>query len=284
MGPRRIGLVACAATKRDHPDVARDLYVGSHFIKSLSLSEKVDDQTFILSAKHGLVTPEQYLKPYDATLKRMSPAQRSAWGVDVAVDLRARFGHLPVRLVFYAGVNYIQPILKAIDAFNGQAVACNRKPWDALHEAPMKGLGIGQRLHWLNVEIEQQRQRANTSFLDFLASGAPRRAAIEDLTEALDEAATSLETASKWGIRKDLTEGLEALHPWAANRAEVARRALKSMERVADPEPVNPKLLGLLKTTLGNLNDLRACHFKVLAYDTWIDAVERAIALVEPKS
>ena len=59
-----------------------------------------------------------------------------------------------------------------------------------------------------------------------LFSTAPRRTVEEDLREALDDAAASLETASRWGRQDGTKGGLREMRPWAKNRAAAARRAL----------------------------------------------------------
>lgn len=55
---------------------------------------------------------------------------------------------------------------------------------------------------------------------------ALRQSIVEGLVEALDEAAASLETASRWGTGDDLAE----LRDWARSRAECARRALAGVQ------------------------------------------------------
>ena len=68
-----------------------------------------------------------------------------------------------------------------------------------------------------------------------LFSTAPRRTVEEDLREALDDAAASLETVARWGTKGSPNHGSTAsLRSWAKSRARAARSALDPAE---DPEP-----------------------------------------------
>lgn len=71
-------VVPCGAGKLDHPAPARDLYTGTHFRHTLAKATQCahldtaaglgPTRVLILSALHGLVTPEQVLAPYDMTI------------------------------------------------------------------------------------------------------------------------------------------------------------------------------------------------------------------------
>lgn len=74
-----VALVACAAAKLDHPAPAKDLYVSSLFRKSRAYAERNADAWYILSAKHGLVSPAATIEPYDLTLNSMAIADGRRW-------------------------------------------------------------------------------------------------------------------------------------------------------------------------------------------------------------
>lgn len=139
----RVGLVGCASTKLTRPAPARDLYTSQLFRKASAYAEGTCDQWFILSAKHGLVQPDTVLEPYDMKLGRSTRyAATNAppfhdWAARVRDDLTARLtGEVDVTLVVLAGALY-------------EAITYGL-PWP--HEAPLNGLGIGQRLAWLTQE------------------------------------------------------------------------------------------------------------------------------------
>lgn len=58
-----ITLVGCVKSKLKTPAKARDLYTSSYFAKMRDYAERVAGRWFILSAKHGLVSPDQRLTP-----------------------------------------------------------------------------------------------------------------------------------------------------------------------------------------------------------------------------
>lgn len=107
----RVILVACSATKLDHPAPAADLYQGDVFRLLRRIIEHPQmhglySRWGILSAKHGLVMPEQVLAPYDVTLSAMPPEERRAWDAMVAQQLADRWGAGAIYRV-YAGRDYI---------------------------------------------------------------------------------------------------------------------------------------------------------------------------------
>lgn len=140
-----IGLVGCGSAKLRRPAPARDLYTGALFRKSRAYVEATCERWFVLSAKHGLVYPEQVLEPYDVRLGRVLPREpeRSAqpiwqWAQMVADQLAVALADTPVPvLTVLAGEQY-RTILR-------------RCSWEA--SEPMKGLGIGEQLAWLNREL-----------------------------------------------------------------------------------------------------------------------------------
>lgn len=76
-------LVACVAKKLDRPAPARDLYISAWFRKARAYVERQGRQWFILSAKHGLIDPDDVISPYDESLVRMPASERLVWGTRV---------------------------------------------------------------------------------------------------------------------------------------------------------------------------------------------------------
>jgi hypothetical protein len=85
----------------------------------------------VLSAKHGLVEPEQVLEPYDLSLADLQAEQRLAWGKRVAARLEA-LGLASAVLEVHAGGLYQETLLAA-----GRKV-----------RSPVAGLPVGKRLAW----------------------------------------------------------------------------------------------------------------------------------------
>ena len=63
-------IIACGAKKRATAARARDLYEGSYFKSNLkwALSVAPEDSIFILSAKHGLLSLNQAIEPYNVRM------------------------------------------------------------------------------------------------------------------------------------------------------------------------------------------------------------------------
>ena len=76
---RRIGLVGCVNKKVGVPRVAKDLYVSTLFVGRRSYVERSSDEWWVLSAKHGLVHPDEVLAPYNVTLKKAGRLARRSW-------------------------------------------------------------------------------------------------------------------------------------------------------------------------------------------------------------
>lgn len=139
--PSPVHLVACVAGKRERPAPARELYTSPWFQKARAYVEHQGGQWFILSAKHGLIGPDEVIEPYDETLARMSAAQRRLWGVRV-IEAMGRQIEAAAPLIVLAGRNYRDPLWSAIE-----------------HRAsvPMEGLGIGEQLAWLAARVKATR-------------------------------------------------------------------------------------------------------------------------------
>lgn len=137
-----IGVVGCSNMKRSEPCAAKDLYVGQLFIKSKQLFELMGIKWVVLSAKHGLVMPDQIIEPYNVTLNTMGAKERRAWVNSTREQLEATF---PKGTVYYAtaGVRYRE----ALEPFP--------------HHAPLRGLGIGEQLAELNRLIDKQLSERN---------------------------------------------------------------------------------------------------------------------------
>ncbi len=64
-----IVITSCSNSKKSYPCKARELYTGQLFRMVNSLCNKFDFHLKILSAKYGLIGPDQVLKPYNFRIK-----------------------------------------------------------------------------------------------------------------------------------------------------------------------------------------------------------------------
>lgn len=142
--PITVVLVACVSRKADEPRPAQDLYTSDLFRKARRYAETHGDEWFILSALHGLVTPEEIIEPYNYTLCGKRKAERQEWASRTASSLRRRVPPQS-RLIILAGEDY-----------RGELIPLLSDRYQI--EIPMLNLGIGQQLAYL--------KKANAAFAD----------------------------------------------------------------------------------------------------------------------
>lgn len=163
-----VGLVACCGKKRDVPSKAKDLYLSDLFRKSRHWAETYCDDWGILSAKYGLVGPEEVIEPYD---ERLSGARANPWtdplrfwSSNVGYQAYMRWGE-DTHYYLLAGELYRAPF----EIYNNRGFAST---------APFKGLGIGEQLGWLKNELKDApaMEKEGGPRRRKLKFGAPRKA------------------------------------------------------------------------------------------------------------
>ena len=138
---KKIVLLSCGKKKRTRRAKAGDMYVGPLFTKSLDYAKQKlsPDKIFILSAKHGLLGLGDEIEPYDKTLNNMGERERCQWASKVLKQLQSRTNLDSDHFTFLAGNNYRNSLLPHIKHYS----------------IPMKGLGIGQQLAWLDEQTSE---------------------------------------------------------------------------------------------------------------------------------
>jgi cytoplasmic iron level regulating protein YaaA (DUF328/UPF0246 family) len=131
-----ICLVSCSARKLDGRHPAKDLYASDLFCKSRCYAEHNSDRWFILSAKYGLLRPDDLVESYNVTLQTMPIAARREWTARVFSDLQSVLSPRD-RIVSLAGERYMEFLIPNLEAHGVQV------------SRPMEGLRIGEQLRWL---------------------------------------------------------------------------------------------------------------------------------------
>lgn len=155
-----IGLVACSKTKLRGAAPARELYTSRVFRASLVYAQSKCDSVYVASAKHGLVSLEEVLEPYELTLATMAAFERALWGARIATELFRRHGaefSVGDPLLALAGASYVEPIVEAYRQGYQKNIAV---------EQPLARLQIGERYAWLqyaNAYGELERAAAGGS-------------------------------------------------------------------------------------------------------------------------
>ncbi len=130
---KTVYLVSCVSEKLAQPMPARELYSSTWFKKARAFVERQTGEWLILSARYGLVEPNQVIEPYHETLKEKSVEERREWSRKVVQELRPHCS-AGTSVVFLAGEKYREFLAPALIE-----LGC--------HEVPMKGLAIGEQLH-----------------------------------------------------------------------------------------------------------------------------------------
>lgn len=128
----KIYLLSCVSKKKEGIHRAEDLYISAWFRLAKKYIKSVMDESdtwYIMSAKHGLVRPEELLESYDMYIMSMSIPERKEW----AMDILSKLDEGDREVVFIAGKNYY----KYLVPFINKCIF------------PLAGKGIGQQLKWL---------------------------------------------------------------------------------------------------------------------------------------
>jgi hypothetical protein len=138
--PGSIILTQCVSKKQQTPAPARELYTSRLFQAQRRYAEAVGDNWYILSAEHGLVTPDTELAPYDT---HISDVDAEMWADTVVSELCPV--SQPVRIT--AGAKYADPLVPELEARGVEVVE------------PFRGEGIGTRIQSM---IAASRKAENT--------------------------------------------------------------------------------------------------------------------------
>lgn len=133
---RTIYLVSCVKTKRSSTCAAADLYGSQWFTAARNYVRHRANAWYILSAKYGLVKPDDVIAPYEHTLNTMGVAARHRWAERVLSSLNEVL-QPGDNVVFLAGQRY-REFLE--DALRTRGITVN---------VPMRGLRQGEQVQWL---------------------------------------------------------------------------------------------------------------------------------------
>lgn len=108
-------LVGCVKRKLGRPAQAREMYVSALFRGRRSFVEATQRPWFILSAKYGLLEPDEVIEPYDRSMDDLPAAERVGLMRAAVHKLEARVGELAGRVIeVHAGAKYVAPLSVAL--------------------------------------------------------------------------------------------------------------------------------------------------------------------------
>ena len=128
----KIGLIGCSKKKLVGKHLARDLYQGALFQKSLAIAERLNfNMIYILSTKYGLLEIDRYVDSYNDDLTTKDKTERLSWAESVK-------NKLSIGEYYYF---------------------CGKKYWEFLPPGStmFRGTGIGEILSNLNQELANMR-------------------------------------------------------------------------------------------------------------------------------
>jgi len=133
---RTLVLVACCGPKLSGEHPAGEIYQSDLFLKSREWAEREGNEWAILSAKYGVLKPDEIISSYDVTLNEMPVEKRRLWQEMVKSQLSQ---YKSDKIIFLAGNRYCEWVDES---------------WNT--ERPMEGLGIGQQLAWLKEQNQTE--------------------------------------------------------------------------------------------------------------------------------
>jgi hypothetical protein len=128
--------VSCVGQKLSTRAKAKNLYQSAWFLKARAYVETQQCPWFILSAKYGLIHPDDLIEPYEKTLNTMPRDARMGWAGKV-FEQTLEWVALPAHITILAGKRYREYLMPSLITI-GYIV-----------DVPMDGLGIGEQLAWL---------------------------------------------------------------------------------------------------------------------------------------
>ena len=262
-------LLGCVKTKDVVPRAAKDLYVSPLFRGRRRHAEASGKPWWIVSAEHGLVGPDEIIAPYDTLIGQRPRVERERIANQVADRLDAELGTVRgKRLELHAGIEYAEAIgpelrrrgaelVRPLEGLSfGQQLAwyavergadendayTARPPSErtARAQAPIvigDGRGLSRRITELFVSGDLDlsgRAGAPASGWDgmpeVIAASTLRAAGADDVTvrrfltfcAAMDRARDA-DRLAQAAVR------LHAVHAWAFDPTEVARRSLREL-------------------------------------------------------
>jgi hypothetical protein len=108
-GPRLV-LVGSSGATAGEPVPAARLFTSPGFARARDAAVRARLPWFVLSARHGLLEPEDVVGPSDAQIGDQSAGYRTAWGAWVVAQLAERVRLDGVVVEVHGGVDFAQPL------------------------------------------------------------------------------------------------------------------------------------------------------------------------------
>ncbi|MDR1787158.1 MAG: hypothetical protein LBR16_01705 [Treponema sp.] len=133
-------LISCGKQKCGKKVKAADMYTSPRFKMALAYARKQtkgdDSRIFVLSAKHGLLSLDKVIEPYDETLNTKKAAERRDWAQKVLAQLAKVTNTEKDVFIFLTGKKYNEYLLPALK-----------------YELSLQGKNQGKTMQWLKEQL-----------------------------------------------------------------------------------------------------------------------------------
>ena len=147
---KTVVLVTCTKDKHKGAHPAGYLYTKSkNFKKYMEYAHVLtdDENIFIISALHGLLSLDSVIDWYDYTLSGKPKSVKETWGKKVSEQIMSRFNVDDTKFIILAGADYSLPL----------------RPYLPNIELPLKGVRIGYRLEKVDALIKKAKNTVDKS-------------------------------------------------------------------------------------------------------------------------
>lgn len=235
--PSAVLVLPCGRRKANGPAAARDLYVSRRFRALRRLAEDIGATYVIASAKHGIVSPDTILAPYDEDLALWPLEAQLNWGERVLDQLSAQDSR-PILLLtetYAAAVTQANALRSIPLALH--APLLNQRPSEA-EEWVQQALALATRvsdLRTLYSHIAEARKRGQTFLLGELAERTLPERGVYIFLDASEQSAWSrgprivrvgthgVSLGSKSSLRNRLRNHLGPSHGIGSHRGSIFR-------------------------------------------------------------
>ncbi len=83
-----LAIISCSKSKLAGPQRVRELYTGDTFKLAVKAAEVLAERWVVISARHGVLHPEDIIESYDESVMTKSRRQREQWGQHVSRQLK----------------------------------------------------------------------------------------------------------------------------------------------------------------------------------------------------
>jgi len=151
-GDVAVVLIGCVKTKQASAAPAAELYVSPLFEGRREYARRTGMPWYVLSAKHGLLSPDDIIGPYDVYLGAQSRGYQQAWGEFAAAQLDEHQPGLRGQTVeIHAGSAYVEAVRGPLTR-RGIMIS-----------VPLDSLELGRQLSWYRSRVRTTAARAAAS-------------------------------------------------------------------------------------------------------------------------